>query len=99
MALFGVALITFAILTLRKKAWARFVMFGMVALMFGVPALGMLASSLAPHPDNAQGGSPVTALMPAAMAVYAGWAVFSKRTREYFAQRRQGALTPALVGA
>ncbi|RDI99042.1 AcrB/AcrD/AcrF family protein [Dyella solisilvae] len=95
LAVLGAALVTSAVLTLRKKPVARYVMAGLVFVAFGLPALGLLLASLSP-----QGGSPVAALLPGAIAAYAGWAVFSRRTRNYFgSSQRPGFGVAALKGA
>ncbi|WP_430391914.1 efflux RND transporter permease subunit [Dyella sp. 20L07] len=91
----GAVLLTVAIATLRKKAAARYVMFGILAVLLGLPALGQLIALLTANNADGQGGSVIPMLIPAALLAYVGWAVFSKPTKRYFASRQPPMLTPA----
>ncbi|WNL46323.1 efflux RND transporter permease subunit [Dyella sp. BiH032] len=73
-----------ALATLRKKRRARFVLFALLALPLGPLALMQLGMLL-----TGKGGL-MSLLLPAFPLCYAGWAVFSRRTRHYFAQREAG---------
>ncbi|HET8745081.1 MAG TPA: efflux RND transporter permease subunit, partial [Ramlibacter sp.] len=91
MMLLGAVLLTFAIRLLRKKRRARFVLFGVFALVLGLPALGQLAA-MAAAPAGAPGGSAVGPVLMLGLLGMFGWATFSARTRAYFGEPAQGRL-------
>jgi multidrug efflux pump len=78
---FGFLLVRIAIDTLGKLPRARFVFFGVIALLLGLPVLGQLLML-----GSGQEPKLIGILIPAAYLAFAGWAVFSRCTRDYFAR-------------
>jgi multidrug efflux pump len=85
----GVALLTLGIRVLRHKRRARFALFGVLAVMLGLPILGQLAMLATAAPD-APGGNPVGIILPMAILIAVGWGVFSARTKAYFGEPTAG---------
>jgi len=85
----GTVLLTLGIRVLRHKRRARFALFGVFALMLGLPVLGQLVM-LATAPPGAPDGNPIGIILPAAMLVAVGWGVFSARTKAYFGEPAEG---------
>ncbi|HEY9513920.1 MAG TPA: efflux RND transporter permease subunit, partial [Rhodanobacter sp.] len=81
----GLVLLVAGIGVLRRKRRARFVLFGVFAVMLGLPALGQLVMLAIASPGS-PGGNPVGIALPVAMLVAVGWGVFSARTKAYFGE-------------
>ncbi|TBR35944.1 MULTISPECIES: efflux RND transporter permease subunit [Dyella] len=91
---YGAALAWAGLKAWRKVRRARFVVLGLLAVVLA-PAMLVAASAYL----NDQGGL-MGVLLPAALLAYVTWAVFSRRTRHYFAERlRQVHPLPAPLGA
>ncbi|AND70302.1 exodeoxyribonuclease VII [Dyella thiooxydans] len=89
MVVLGAVLLTFAIRLLKHKRRARFVLFGVFAVLLGLPALAQIGALVA-APPGAPGGNPAgIVLMLVLLGVFA-WATFSARTRAYFGEPPQG---------
>ena len=85
----GMVLLTLGIGVLRHKRRARFALFGVFAVILGLPVLGQLMM-LATAPPGAPGGNPLGIVLPVVILVAVGWGVFSGRTKAYFGEPAEG---------
>ncbi|OZB60044.1 MAG: acriflavin resistance protein [Lysobacterales bacterium 14-68-21] len=87
----GAVLLTFGIRVLKHKRRARFVLFGVYAVLLGLPALGQLVALITAAPGK-PGGNPVLLVLLLGLLAAFVWATFGARTKAYFGEPPQGRL-------
>ncbi|MEW5835708.1 MAG: efflux RND transporter permease subunit [Pseudomonadota bacterium] len=87
----GAVLLTFGIRVLKHKRRARFVLFGVYAVLLGLPALGQLVAMITAAPGK-PGGNPILLVLLLGLLAAFVWATFGARTKAYFGEPPQGRL-------